>query len=97
MCYLHDKKIRVTYLNKRLRIPMGQLKIDNPKKLATWVIRIRKSNDRQHNDQMKKGKRTSNDLQNTTQKTKYRTTRTPSKYGLIMAYRCSSVHPRLVR
>jgi hypothetical protein len=35
MCYLHDKKMRVTYLNKRLRIPMGQLKIDNPKKLAT--------------------------------------------------------------
>ena len=29
------------------------------------VIRIRKSKDRQHNDQKKKDKRTSNDLQNT--------------------------------
>ena len=30
-----------------------------------WVIRIRKSKDRQHNDQKKKDKRTNNDLQNT--------------------------------
>ena len=29
------------------------------------VIRIRKSKDRQHNDQKKKDKRTNNDLQNT--------------------------------
>ena len=35
------------------------------------VIRIRISkNDRQHNGQKKKDKRTNNDLQNTTQKTK---------------------------
>ena len=30
-----------------------------------WVIRIRKSKVRQHNDQKKKDKRTNNDLQNT--------------------------------
>ena len=34
------------------------------------VIRIRKSKDRQHNDQKKKDKRPSNDLQNITHKTK---------------------------
>jgi hypothetical protein len=39
------------------------------------VIRIRKSKiDRQHNDQKKKEKRTNNDLQNTTYKTKDRAT-----------------------
>ena len=37
-----------------------------------WVFRSRKSNDRQYNDQKKK--RTSSDLQNTTQKTKDRAT-----------------------
>jgi hypothetical protein len=40
------------------------------------VIRSRKSKDRQYNDQKKKDKRTNNDLQNTTRKTKDRTTRT---------------------
>ena len=34
------------------------------------VIRSRKSKDRQHNGQKKKDKRTNNDLQNITQKTK---------------------------
>jgi hypothetical protein len=34
-----------------------------------WVIRIRKSKDRQHNGQKKKDKRTNNDLQNITYKT----------------------------
>jgi hypothetical protein len=39
------------------------------------VIKIHKSKkDRQHNDQNKKDKRTNNDLQNTTQKTKDRAT-----------------------
>jgi hypothetical protein len=44
------------------------------------VIRIRKSKikkDRQHNDQTKKDKRKNNDLQNSTQTTKDRATRTP--------------------
>ena len=45
------------------------------------VIRIRKSKkDRQHNGQ-KRDKRTNNDLQNTTQKTKDRVTTTPLKTG----------------
>ena len=34
------------------------------------IIRSRKSKDRQHNGQKKEDKRTNNDLQNTTQKTK---------------------------
>ena len=34
------------------------------------IIRSRKSKDRQYNGQKKKDKRTNNDLQNTTQKTK---------------------------
>jgi hypothetical protein len=46
------------------------------------VIRIRKSRkDRQHSGLSKEDKRTNNDLQNTTQKTKDRVTRTPLKLG----------------
>ena len=45
------------------------------------VLRIRKSKDRQHNDQMKKDNRTNNDLTNSTQKTTDRATRTPLKTG----------------
>ena len=41
------------------------------------VIRSRKSKDRQCNCQKKKDKMSNNDLQNTIQKTKYRTKRTP--------------------
>ena len=51
------------------------------------VIRIRKSKDRQHNGQKKKDKRTNNDLQNTTHKTKDRVTRTPLK--TVGELRCS--------
>jgi hypothetical protein len=46
---------------------------------------MRKSKDRQHNGQMKKDKRTNNDLNNTTQKTKDRATRTPQKPGVNLA------------
>ena len=47
------------------------------------VIRIRKLKDRQHNDQMKKDKRTNNDLENITNKTKDRSrvTQNPVKPG----------------
>ena len=46
------------------------------------VIKIRKSKkDRQHNSQKKKDKRTNNDLQNITHKTKDRVTRTALKTG----------------
>ena len=46
------------------------------------VFRIHKSRkDRQHHVQKKKDKRTNNDLQNITHKTKYRLTRTPLKTG----------------
>jgi hypothetical protein len=40
------------------------------------VVRIRKSQNRQHNGQRTKYKRTTNDVQNTTQKTKDRATPT---------------------
>jgi hypothetical protein len=44
------------------------------------VIRFRKSKkNRQHNDQTKKEKRTNNDLQNITHKTKDRAKRTPQR------------------
>ena len=49
---------------KRLELPKG-------------IVRIRKSKDRHHNRQEKKDKRTNNHLQNTTQKTNDRGTRTP--------------------
>jgi hypothetical protein len=46
------------------------------------VIKIRKSKkDRQHNGQKKRNRRTNNDLQNTTHKTKDRVTRTPLSTG----------------
>jgi len=48
-------------------------------KIPERVIRIHKSKDRQHNGQTKKVQRTNNDPQNTGQKTKDRTTRTPLK------------------
>ena len=48
-----------------------------------WAIKSRKSKKlRQYNDQNKKEKRTSNDLQNVTQKTKDRATRPPLKLGM---------------
>ena len=51
---------------------------------AKGVIRNRNSkNGRQYNDQKKKDKRTNNDSQNITQKTKDRTTRTPLKQTII--------------
>ena len=59
------------------------------------IIGIRKKKskkDRQHNDQKKKDKRTNNDLQNITHKTKDRVTRTPIKamynlnYGVRQLY-----------
>jgi hypothetical protein len=42
--------------------------------------------DRQRNDQQKKDKRTTNDLHNTTHKTKDRVTRTPLKTGVELMY-----------
>ena len=42
-----------------------------------WAIRSRKSKDRQHNGQKTKDRRTNNDLQNITQKTKDWATGTP--------------------
>ena len=45
------------------------------------VIRICKSKDKQDDGQKKKDKRTNNDLQNITHKTKDRVTRTPLKIG----------------
>jgi len=42
------------------------------------VIRIRKSKERQHNFQKKKDKRTNNDLQNSTHKTKDRVISVPT-------------------
>ena len=47
------------------------------------VIRVRKSKkDGQHNRQKKKDKRTNNDIQNITHKTKDRVTWTPLKTGV---------------
>ena len=48
------------------------------------VIRIRKSKkDRHHNGQTKKDKKTNNDLQNITHKTKHRETRTLQSSGMV--------------
>jgi len=52
------------------------LKIPKPE-----LIRIRTSKDKQHNGQKKKDKKTNNDLQNITHKTKDQVTQTPLKTG----------------
>ena len=44
------------------------------------VIRIRKLNDRQHNDQKKRDRRTNIELQNTTQKTKSETSGVTNRF-----------------
>jgi hypothetical protein len=49
---------------------------------TNWVIRSRRSEDRQYNSETKKDKRTNNHLQNITLKTKCRVTRTPLKAGV---------------
>ena len=46
------------------------------------IIRFRQSKNRQHNGQKTRDKRANNDLQNTTQKTKDRATKTPLKPGM---------------
>ena len=51
-----------------------------------WVIRNRKSRNSQYIDQQKRDKRANNDLQNITQKTKDRVTRTPVKNGNELRY-----------
>ena len=49
---------------------------------AKWVIRSRKlKKDRKHKVRKERYNRTNNDVQNITQKTKDRTTRTPQKTG----------------
>ena len=48
-------------------------------KIPKGVIRSRKSNDRQHNDQQIKDKMTNNDQQNITHKTKDQSARSPLK------------------
>jgi mannose-6-phosphate isomerase-like protein (cupin superfamily) len=57
---------------------MNQEEFEDTK--GTIRNRISKKN-RQHNGQKKKDKRTNNDIQNTSQKTKDRTTRIPLKTG----------------
>jgi hypothetical protein len=57
-------------------------------KYTIGVIRSRKSQDRQHNDQKKKAQRTNNDLQNTTQKKKQQKKRA-TRTQLIMTI-CSN-------
>ena len=59
------------------------MQTNHVEKCCKRVIRIRKSKkDRQYNGQKKQeNKRTNNDLQNTTQKTKDWSTRTPLKTG----------------
>jgi len=72
--YCHSNGITVVSYN----IHCFQEELEDTKR----IIRIRKSKDRQHMAKKKKDKRSNNDLQNTTQKTKDRITRTPLKAGV---------------
>jgi len=58
-----------------LKVALNTISLNQTKE----VIRIHKSKDRHHNCQKKKNKRTINDLQNITHKTKDRVARTPLK------------------
>jgi len=68
-------------------------------KISKWIIRSRKSKkDRQNNGPRKQDKKTNNDLQNITQKTKDRATRTLLKTGGELGCsgwfeRTGSLHP----
>jgi outer membrane biosynthesis protein TonB len=73
-------------------------------KNTKWAIRINKSKDRQHKGQKKKDNRKCKNLQNTTQKTKDRATRTPPKTGdrgenhywfARVLLKCAREHPRM--
>jgi len=59
-------------------LQMEYVKFEDTTKI---VIKNRKLEDRQYNDQKKNDRRTNNDLQNTTQKTKDRRTRNPLQPG----------------
>ena len=62
-----------------------------------WVIRVRKSKkERHYNGQKKKDKRTNNDLQNITHKTKDRVTRTPRKTVVKWLYHVSNIHVHII-
>ena len=75
--------INVNYLNVSI---VGYLPYQKSLKIPIGLNRSRKFKDTQYNDQMNKEKR-ENELQNTTQKTKHRTTQTPFKTGSKL--RCS--------
>jgi hypothetical protein len=67
------------HCNKQLTIHDISNKVTNMFEDTKGVIRSRKSKDRQNNGQAKEDKRTNNVLQNVTQKTKDRATRTSLK------------------
>ena len=66
---MEDRQSSYELLNKEFEDTKGEIRIRKSKK------------DRQHNGQKKTDKRTNNDLQNTTHKTKDRVTRTALKTG----------------
>ena len=79
-CFLHVRKIKsrgeggiiLNIIHNTFNHRDREEELENTK----GVIRIRNSKARQHNGQKKKYKRTNNDLQNTTHKTKDRVQRT---------------------
>jgi len=78
LCFFVDKSSENTVKPVYTEPFWDQVEFENTK----GVIRIHKSKKiRQHNGQMKNEKRRNNDLQNNTQKTKDRVTRTPLKTG----------------
>ena len=71
-------------MNEKFNITVHYMVLKKSLKIPKWVIRICKSKkNRQHNGQKKKCKRTNNDLQNTTEKTKDRATpANPTKHSV---------------
>jgi len=80
-CLVAKHSLKVTTRN--VKATFQEEEFDDTK----WEIRIRKSKkDSQHNGQMKKDKRTNNDLQNITHETKDRVTRTPLQTGATSGF-----------
>ena len=67
---LHDKYNMYTYIVSENKIYLHSLTLWEKLKVAKAIIRSHKLKDKQYNRQKKEDKRTNNDLQNTTLKTK---------------------------
>ena len=80
-CLIPNEQFFFLLSHGETKLHFDEMMMTSPFNKTKGVIRNRKSNDRQHNGQTKKNKRTNNNLQNITHETKDLVTRTPFKTG----------------